>query len=71
MTPDPRFFDLGGALDLGALARLAGAVVLDDARAGRKISHVAILSAADGAGVSFYADRKHLEILAATRAGAR
>ncbi len=70
MTPDPRFFDLGGALDLGALARLAGAVVLDDARAGRKINHVAILSAADGAGVSFYADRKHLEILATTRAGA-
>ena len=70
MTPDPRFFDLGGALDLGALARLAGAIVFDDRHAERRIGHVAILSAADGGGVSFCTDRKHLGILAATRAGA-
>ena len=70
MTPDPRFFDLGRALDLSALARLAGARLVDGAPADRRIDHVAILSAADGSGVSFCADRKHLEVLAATRAGA-
>ena len=70
MTPDPRFFDRGGALDLGALARLAGARLVDGAPADRRIDHVAILGGANRAGVSFCADRKHLEDLSRTRAGA-
>ena len=68
--PDPRFFEELGPLALGELARLAGAELADASAAERPIRSVAILGRAGSDAVSFFADRRHSEELAATGAGA-
>ena len=70
MTPDPRFYDRGEALELEALARLTGARLIDGPRTGRRIERVAILAAADAACVSFCFGQGRDDDLARANAGA-
>ena len=70
MTPDPRFFEQGGALDLGALAAFTGAKLALDADPSRVMTRVAVLSAATGDSVSFCADGLRGADLAQSCAGA-
>jgi UDP-3-O-[3-hydroxymyristoyl] glucosamine N-acyltransferase len=67
-TPDPRFFEALGPIELGALAELAGARCTGDA--GRPIQAAAILARADAGAVSFLSQRKFTEAARATGAGA-
>ncbi len=68
--PDPRFYEALGPVSVGDLAALTGAQLLDPALAGREIEGVAPLTHADGACVTFFADRRYRDDLAATAAGA-
>ncbi|HEX4095379.1 MAG TPA: UDP-3-O-(3-hydroxymyristoyl)glucosamine N-acyltransferase, partial [Caulobacteraceae bacterium] len=68
--PDPRFYEDLGPVTATDLAALAGARLADGADGGRSISLAAPLAQADGAAVSFFADRRYLTDLSETRAGA-
>jgi UDP-3-O-[3-hydroxymyristoyl] glucosamine N-acyltransferase len=68
--PDPRFFEELGPLPLGELARLAGAELSDPGAADRPIRAVSILARAAPDSVSFFADARRAEDVAATLAGA-
>jgi UDP-3-O-[3-hydroxymyristoyl] glucosamine N-acyltransferase len=68
--PDPRFFEDLGPLTLADLAEAAGARLADAAQAQRRVSAVAILSAAGPETVTFLGDRKFVPALQASRAGA-
>jgi len=67
--PDSRFFAHAGPFDLATLAKASGLVV-DAAIADLQIHTAAPLVVADGRSVSFFADRRYLDDLKATRAGA-
>ena len=70
VTPDPRFFETLSPLGVSTLAALVGAELAPGQDGGRVIGAVAPLGHADAGAVSFLADRKHLEALSATVAGA-
>lgn len=67
--PDPRFYLSRGPLSVEALARLTGAVARSGG-ADLRIDGVAPLDRAGPADVAFLGDKKHLDGLRATRAGA-
>ncbi len=68
--PDPRFFEDLGPVQAAELARLAGAEAPSGDAAARPIRGVAPLERASAATVSFFADRRYLDDLAGTAAGA-
>ena len=68
--PDSRFFDSLGPLSLSALAERAGATVADPALAERRIDGVAPLIRATEAAIGFLSDKRYLQDLAGTHAGA-
>ena len=68
--PDPRFYEALAPASVAELAHLTGAGFADDADGARLLQAAAPLAQAEAADVSFHADRKHLEALGATRAGA-
>lgn len=68
--PDPRFFKSLGPVDLRSLADLCGAELLDEALGDRVIDGVAPLVQAGPSQISFFADRRYVENLKGTRAGA-
>lgn len=68
--PDARFFESRGPLDLAALADACGAELLDQEFGERLIDGVAPLGRAGPREVSFFADRRYLDGLKATGAGA-
>jgi len=68
MTPDPRFFEALGPVDLAELARLTGAELANPMDAARTVQAVATLSRAGPETVTFLADRKHLPELRAAGA---
>jgi UDP-3-O-[3-hydroxymyristoyl] glucosamine N-acyltransferase len=68
--PDPRFFESTGPAPLGELAELAGARLSRPEMAGMPIEVAGPLTRVDGAGVSFFADRRYRDELRQTRAGA-
>jgi UDP-3-O-[3-hydroxymyristoyl] glucosamine N-acyltransferase len=68
--PDPRFYEDLGPARADELAALAGARLIDKADAGRRILSAAPLARADEGSISFFAHRRYLAELGATRAGA-
>lgn len=68
--PDPRFYEDLGPLDLAELAKAAGGEGDPARMAGRTIVLAAPLGQAGPEAVSFFADRRYLEELKSTRAGA-
>ena len=68
--PDARFYETLAPASVSDLAALAGATLADGADAALRIEGVAPLAEATSALVSFLSDRKHLDALRATRAGA-
>lgn len=68
--PDPRFFRTMEPITLEAAAAMSGATLQDPARAHQTISGVAPLGRAGAEHVSFLADRRYLQDLAATQAAA-
>ncbi len=67
---DPRFYEDLGPVAAGELAAIVGAEPPEEEEAERPIHAVAALAAADVRAVSFFADRRYLSELGATRAGA-
>lgn len=68
--PDPRFYEDLGPIAAGELVAIAGVRAPEGEAASRQIAGVAPLDKADERSVSFFADRRYLEVLARTRAGA-
>jgi len=68
--PDPRFFESLGPVSLAELAGLTGAVLASPDTGARRIGSVSTLAAAGGDSLTFLNDRKHGDLLAASRAGA-
>jgi len=68
--PDPRFFGRPEPIVLAELARLIDADLSDTADPEMSITDVAPLETADAHHVSFFENRKYLDALAATKAGA-
>lgn len=68
--PDRRFFEHTGPVSLADLAARAGFVVGDDRAVGLMIESASPLAKADGEAVSYLSDRRYLEDLKQTRAGA-
>lgn len=68
--PDRRFFEHTGPVSLADLATRAGFVVSDDRAAGLMIETASPLAKADGGAISYLSDRRYLEDLKQTRAGA-
>lgn len=68
--PDPRFFEDLGPVTLTELAGLTGAELADPSQGGRLVRAVSTLDAASPDTVSFLSDRKFLEVIGETRAGA-
>jgi UDP-3-O-[3-hydroxymyristoyl] glucosamine N-acyltransferase len=58
--PDPRFFEDLGPVELGELAALSGARLVDSSAAGRKVRAVSILAGAPAHTVTFVSDRRYL-----------
>jgi UDP-3-O-[3-hydroxymyristoyl] glucosamine N-acyltransferase len=68
--PDPRFFEDLGPVTLIELAAVTGAELLRAEDGERRIAAVAPLAKAGSADLSFFADRRYLDDLKATGAGA-
>lgn len=68
--PDPRFYLNKGPLPLADLIAVSGGEVAPGARADLRLDAATPLDRAGAADVAFLADRKHLEALRATGAGA-
>ena len=68
--PDPRFFEDLGPVSLIELAAVSGAVLARPEEGERRISGAAPLGRADGSSLSFFADRRYLDDLKSTAAGA-
>lgn len=68
--PDPRFFEPLGPVSLGELANLAGATLPDGADPDRLIEAVAPLERAGSGDIAYFSDRRYIEVLGATQAGA-
>ena len=68
--PDLRFYEALGPVSLAELAEIAGASLGDAAKGGRVVEAVAPLGRADATSVSFLGDRRYLEDLRRTAAGA-
>ncbi len=68
--PDPRFYESLGPADLGELATLTGAKLIDAAAAERSVTQAAVLARADDLSVTYFADHRYSEALARTRAAA-
>jgi len=68
--PDPRFYEDLGPVSVGELAALAQAEPPPAGAADRPVAQVAPLQHADPRSVSFFTDRRYLDDLASTRAGA-
>jgi len=68
--PDPRFYEDLGPAPVGELAAVAGAESPPGGAADRPIGQVAPLDQANPGSVSFFTDRRYLDDLASTRAGA-
>ena len=68
--PDARFYETLAPASVSDLVALAGATLADGADAALTIEGVAPLAQATPSLVSFVSDRKHLDALRATRAGA-
>ena len=68
--PDRRFFEHTGPVSLADLAERAGVVVSGDRAASLMIGTASPLAKADGGAISYLSDRRYLEDLKQTRAGA-
>lgn len=68
--PDRRFFEHTGPLSLASLADRAGFSVSDDRASGLMIETASPLAKADGGAISFLSDRRYLDDLKQTKAGA-
>ena len=68
--PDPRFYEALGPVSVAELAGLAGARLSDGGDRAKPVHIAAPLGKAGVEGVSFFADRRYLDDLAETRAGA-
>jgi UDP-3-O-[3-hydroxymyristoyl] glucosamine N-acyltransferase len=68
--PDPRFFEDLGPVTLIELAAVSGAELLRAEDSERRVTSVAPLMRAGTADLSFFADRRYLDHLKATSAGA-
>ena len=68
--PDRRFFEQTGPLSLADLAAQAGFSVSDDRAASLMIETASPLAKADGGAISYLSDRRYLEDLKQTKAGA-
>ena len=68
--PDPRFFETLGPASVAELADLCGATLQRTGDGARLVSSVAPLTHAGPGDIGFYADRRYLDDLKATRAGA-
>jgi UDP-3-O-[3-hydroxymyristoyl] glucosamine N-acyltransferase len=68
--PDPRFFERAGPFSLDQLAHMTGARLHRSGNGTRMIADVAPLEIAADADVSFLDNRKYLDALAQSRAGA-
>ena len=69
-SPDPRFYETLAPTSVADLAELSGAVLADPGRGGVVLSGVAPLQQASAATAAFLSDRKHLDALRASKAGA-
>ncbi len=68
--PDPRFYEALAPASVFEIAGLAGATLADPADGERQLVGASPLAQATPSLVSFLSDRKHLDALRATRAGA-
>jgi UDP-3-O-[3-hydroxymyristoyl] glucosamine N-acyltransferase len=68
--PDLRFFEPLGPVSLAELAAATGAALARPEDGERTVSQVSPLGRGDAASVSFFADRRYLDDLKATRSGA-
>ena len=68
--PDPRFFEDLGPVTLTELAALTGAELARSETGDRRVSAVAPLVRAGPADIGFFSDRRYLDDLKVTRAGA-
>ena len=68
--PDPRFFEDLGPVTLIELAAVSGARLARPADGERRVGAAAPLVHADAASVGFFADKRYIDDLKATRAGA-
>jgi UDP-3-O-[3-hydroxymyristoyl] glucosamine N-acyltransferase len=68
--PDPRFFEDLGPVTLAELASLTGAVLADPTAADRKIRAVSVMAGAAADTITFVSDRKFLDLVRRTGAGA-
>ncbi len=69
-APDPRFYDTLSPASASELAELSGAALADPAAGDLVLTGVAPLQHAGASAVGFLSDRKHLDALRASRAGA-
>ncbi len=68
--PDPRFFEDLGPVTLADLASLTGAELADPAAAARRVRAVSVMAGAEADTITFVSDRKFVDQLRETRAGA-
>ncbi|HUO22978.1 MAG TPA: UDP-3-O-(3-hydroxymyristoyl)glucosamine N-acyltransferase [Caulobacteraceae bacterium] len=68
--PDSRFFETLGPVSLAELAAISGAVLARQDDGERRVAGVAPLARGDASTISFFADRRYLDDLRATGAGA-
>ncbi|HEX2800783.1 MAG TPA: UDP-3-O-(3-hydroxymyristoyl)glucosamine N-acyltransferase [Phenylobacterium sp.] len=68
--PDPRFFEDLGPIELGELAVLSGARLMDLSAAARLIRSVSILAGAPADSITFASDSGYLDLVRATTAAA-
>ena len=67
---DPRFFQCAGPFDLGQIAEAVGGTVADSANASMTVDDIAPLSEAGARHLSFLDNKKYLDVLASSSAGA-
>src|SRR5471030_116146 len=68
--PDSRFYETLAPVELGELAALTGATLINARETRRSVARAAVLSRADRVSVTYFFDRRHASELSGTRAAA-
>ena len=68
--PDSRFYESLAPAELGELAELTGAILIDPGVTEQSVTQAAVLAGADRVSVTYFADRRYASDLALTRAAA-